>query len=393
MSSAVHPQVCLPEPDDKARAQCIKILQVIHDEIRAAGGYIPFARYMDLALYAPGLGYYSAGAPKFGSGGDFITAPQISPLFSRCLAQQCAPILNALGGANILELGAGTGTMAADLLLELASNDELPGNYFILEISADLRERQRQLLQARCPQFEKTVVWIDSLPDNFTGVILANEVIDAMPAHRFQVNGPNIREFYVGLQQGQLSWHLGAPSSNELLSHVEQLLSEGFCQADYESELSLLLPGWINSLSDCLKRGGILLIDYGFPRHEFYHPERNRGTLMCHYKHHAHQDPFYFPGLQDITVHVDFTHVAECAAAAGLDVAGYTSQAAFLMNCGLQELLVTSNNPRVQLEIAREVKQLTMPGEMGEIFKAMALTRDLDLPLRGFATHDRRGSL
>lgn len=386
-----------PEPNAIALQHSQQLQEFIFAEIESNGGQITFARFMELALYAPGLGYYSAGAQKFGDAGDFVTAPEISPLFAQCLARQCQQVLSLWTDANILELGAGSGKMAVDLLLELERLNTLPQRYLILEVSAELRQRQHALFQAQIPHLLARVEWLEHLPvaASFTGIILGNEVIDALPVHRFHLdNSNNIQEFYVARAQDKLMWQLDQPSSSELIQHV-QALSINHGSSSYESEINVLLPAWLNSLSACLKRGVILLIDYGFPQQEYYHPERSMGTLMCHYRHRAHDDPLMLVGLQDITVHVDFTAVAESAVAAGLQVAGYTTQAAFLLSCGLLELpnLQLDDNIRERVMLNQQVQKLTSPSEMGELFKVIALTRGMDDILLGFSLRDQRGRL
>lgn len=358
------------------------------------GGQITFARYMELALYAPGLGYYSAGAHKLGAAGDFITAPELSPLFSHCLAQQIQPVLQQLTAGNILELGAGTGVMAADILLQLAALNQLPNHYFILEVSAELRERQQKTLQQRCPQLLSHVQWLDRLPQAFQGVLVANEVLDALPVHRFRMHQQHIAELYIKKLNQNFIYKYDELSSAELKTVLATIASTYLSDVvEYESEYSLAVPGLIHSLSHCLQEGLILLIDYGFPGAEFYHPDRQQGTLMCHYRHHAHTDALYWPGLQDITAHVDFTQVAQAASAAGLKVAGYTQQAAFLLACGLAEMVPEPDNTATCYTVAQQIKRLTLPHEMGELFKVIALTRNYDKPLRGFMLQDQRGKL
>ena len=366
------------------------LLQQIIGEIKAQGP-ITFARYMELALYAPGLGYYSAGAKKFGAGGDFVTAPEISPLFSRCIAHQCQQILNELNGGDILEIGAGSGVMATDILIELEKLNALPQHYFILELSADLKQRQQELSQQKIPHLFNKIIWLDSLNDmRLQGVILANEVLDAMPIHKFKID-QCIKEFYVDYKNDKLCWHLDKPSSTELTKAIEQLDSE--LAEGYESEINLLIKPWIKSLSNVLKSGLILLLDYGFPQHEYYHPDRNQGTLMCHYQHQAHSNPLLNVGLQDITAHVDFTAVAEAADICDLNVAGYTNQGNFLVNCGLLNLIADNNDPSTQWQVSQQIKKLLMPSEMGELVKAIALTRNFDAPLLGFNMNDKRDRL
>ncbi|MCF6209203.1 MAG: SAM-dependent methyltransferase [Gammaproteobacteria bacterium] len=381
----------LPEPDGEAQAHSMALIRLIVDEITRAGGQISFARYMELALFAPGLGYYSAGSQKFGASGDFVTAPEISPLFSRCLARQTAEVLENLGGGDVLEVGAGSGIMAADLLAELALLGTLPEQYFLLELSADLRQRQRETLAQKVPHLLARVQWLDSLPDDgFRGVVLANELLDALPVHRFRVEVSGLTERCVSWQDGRFQWR-SAEIDDAALAQCLAMLGEGLPEG-YESELNLAAGGWIGSVAALLQAGVVLLIDYGFPRHEYYHPQRDRGTLMCHYRHRAHDDPFVYPGLQDITAHVDFTAVAECAVDSGLNVLGYNTQGLFLLANGITEL-PQSDDEHEQRRLAQQVRTLTLPGEMGELFKVMALGRDYDAPLRGFMLQDLRGKL
>ncbi len=427
---------------------------LICDEIAASGGQISFARYMALALYAPGLGYYSAGSHKFGEAGDFVTAPELSPLFSRCVARQCQQVLTHLGGGDILEVGAGSGVMAADVLAELESLDCLPGHYFILEVSADLRQRQQQTVAAQVPHLAGRVCWLDALPAvGFQGVVLANELLDAMPVHVFGVaeqggrsrhpasdgTGRTLRlrsslcdgyERYVGWDgrssascdvhgctsvaggrmpgvtargtcpsvdgAGQFVWRDGPLSDVRLAARIATLVDEqGEFMPGYISEINLAAEDWLRSIAALLTRGMVLLIDYGFPRREYYHAQRSAGTLMCHYRHRAHPDPLILPGLQDITAHVDFTTLAEVASEAGLAVAGFTAQAYFLLSSGLDEMTAASdpNDVRQHLMLMQQVKKLTLPSEMGELFKVMALTRNVDVRLLGFTFQDQRRRL
>ena len=391
------PLETLPAPDPVAAAHGARLLDHLRAEIAAAGGAISFARFMDLALYAPGLGYYRAGARKFGPGGDFVTAPELSPLFSRCLARQCQEILAALGGGQIVELGAGTGIMAADLLLELRALDALPQRYAILELSGELRERQRQTLADRAPDLLDRVVWLDAPPEpGFRGVVLGNEVLDALPVERFRITAPGPRRLMVTWTGAGLAWAVGeedpavTAAVAQLESDLDWRLPEGYC-----SEYVPHLEGWLEAIAEPLAAGALLFVDYGYPRREYYHPERTMGTLLCHYRHRVHDDPLILPGLQDITASVDFTAVADAAVVAGLEVAGYTSQNYFLFGCGLMALLaeVDAADSVRYLEQARQVKLLTLPGEMGDRFQAIALTRNLDIPLRGFAFRDERRRL
>lgn len=403
-----------PAPDSAAVAHGARLLDRIRAEIAATGGAITFRRFMDLALYAPGLGYYRAGARKFGPGGDFITAPELSPLFSRCLARQCREILDALGGGAILELGAGTGVMAVDLLLELQALSVLPERYLILELSGELRERQRQTLAERAPGLLKRVVWLETLPEpGLRGVILANEVLDALPVERFRVTARGPRRLAVTWTGTGLGWVEGAadPAVAAAVARIEAKLGWRLPEG-YTSEYVPYLKDWLRAIAEPLAAGVLLFVDYGYPCREYYHPQRATGTLRCHYRHRVHDDPLLWPGLQDITASVDFTAVADAGRAAGLDLAGYTRQHYFLFGCGLMDLLAEEvplnssleenaetgkdANPANSvhyLERVRQVKLLTLPGEMGDRFQALALARDLAMPLRGFAFRDERDRL
>ncbi|HKV97472.1 MAG TPA: SAM-dependent methyltransferase [Gammaproteobacteria bacterium] len=380
-------RVELPPPAPDALAHSARLRERMRAEIQAHGGAISFERYMDLALFAPGLGYYSAGARKFGAAGDFVTAPELSPLFGRCLAVQCAELLKLLGGGDVLELGAGSGAMAADLLAELETLGTLPERYWILEVSAELRERQRLTLTERAPALLQRVHWLERLPAAFSGVILGNEVLDALPVSRFRRAVRGFEEYCVADRDGELVWQL-RPASADLqsaLAALEADLSQPLA-AGYSSEICLRLPLLIASLADALTRGALLFTDYGYTRAGYYHPERHMGTLMCHYCQRVHDDPFLYPGLQDITAHVDFTAMTHAATQAGLTLAGYTTQAHFLLALGIAER-------GVDLYTAREVKLLTLPEEMGERFKAIGFVKGMDSALRGFSLRDLSHSL
>lgn len=392
---ANKPPLDLPPPGAEAEAHSARLRELIVAEIAAAGGAISFARFMELALYAPSLGYYSAGAQKFGAAGDFITAPELSPLFARCVARQCAQVLRGLGQGDVLEAGAGSGALAADILAALAELDSLPEHYFILELSADLRERQRRLLRERAPQWWSRAVWLERLPAApFRGVVLANELLDALPVHLFTITEAGPEELLVGETGGTLQWRTAPLSDPRLRARIDAIRQEGEedLPAGYTSEINLAAEAWLRSMADVVEMGAILLIDYGFPRREYYHPQRTGGTLMCHYRHRAHGDPLILPGLQDITAHVDFTALAEAALEVDLTVAGYTTQGAFLLATGITEQLAAAEAEE-QLRRAQEVKKLTLPHEMGELFKVMALTRGIDEPLLGFAWRDLREKL
>jgi SAM-dependent MidA family methyltransferase len=386
----------LPPPSPEAATHSELLTDLIRAEITRSGGGISFARFMELALYEPGLGYYSAGLTKFGPEGDFITAPEISPLFARCLARQCQQVLEGLDHGDILELGAGSGRLAAELLLELERLGALPRRYRILELSADLRARQQSHLQAAAPHLLSRVAWLNALPEPFTGLILANEVLDALPVRRFRKDREGLFELQVGWDGEGFCWK-DTPAGMELTAAVETIENDlgAPLPPPYVSEVNLLLDPWIASLAEQLDRGVLLFIDYGYPRREFYHPERTEGTLICHYRHRAHADPFILPGLQDITAFVDFTAVAEAGHAHGLAVAGYTTQGYFLIACGLDKLLteLQSREPERYPEYAHQAKRLTLPGEMGERFKAIALTKGWEAPLLGFGLYDQRARL
>ena len=375
----------LPEPSDDARRHSDRLSETIRKEIDFAGGWIGFARFMELALYAPGLGYYVAGAAKLGSNGDFVTAPEISPLFGRTLARQIAQLLE-LSAGQVLELGAGSGTMAADVLGELQNVDRLPQRYLILETSPQFVERQRRTLQQRHPALKDRIEWISTLPEHFNGVVIANEVLDALPVHLVAWRRDGLYERGVGWKDGFV-WSERPLRPGTLRSAAEAISA----QADYVSEISLVAPALVRSLSAALRKGALLLIDYGFGRREYYHPQRSQGTLMCHYRHRTHDDPFFLPGLQDLTAHVDFTAIAEAGIEAGLKLLGYTTQAQFLVNSGITGLLEHKSTQATgnRFALTAGVQKLLSPAEMGELFKVIALGRGVDGPLLGFASGDK----
>ncbi|RUQ32157.1 MAG: SAM-dependent methyltransferase [Candidatus Competibacteraceae bacterium] len=396
--TAIDRSLTLPEPDPAAAAHSARLLDSLRAEIDAAGGSIPFARFMEQALYAPGLGYYCAGTRKFGPGGDFATAPELSPLFSRCLARQCREILDALGGGAILELGAGSGIMAADLLRELHTLGVLPEHYAILELSGELRDRQRQTLAERTPDLLERVVWLDALPAaaSLRGVVLGNEVLDALPVECFRITPQGPRRLEVAWTEAGLTWREGVESVavTAAVAGIEAQLGWRLPEG-YLSEYAPQLPEWLQAVAEPLATGAVLFVDYGYSRRDYYHPERSTGTLLCHYRHRVHDNPLILLGLQDITAHVDFSAVAAAGRAAGLRVAGYAHQNYFLFGCGLLELLgeVDSADSIRYFDQARQVKLLTLPGEMGERFQAIVLTRHLDIPLCGFSFRDERRRL
>lgn len=378
----------LPQPAPEEITLSRQLQQLICSEIEQQDGAISFDRYMELALYAPGLGYYTAGMRKFGAQGDFVTAPEISPLFSRTLARQVKQLLDLCGGGAVLEFGAGSGRLAVDMLCELESLDALPEQYMILELSPDLRQRQQQLVTAEIPHLIERVQWLERMPrQRLRGVVIANEVLDAMPVHRFRVRSGNdeqTQEEVVTCTVGQLAkqWR---PASAILQQEIADLGVS--LPSACESEINLHLKPWIATISDVFEQGAVLLIDYGYPRSEYFHLQHSEGTLMCHFRQHAHADALFYPGLQDITAHVDFTAVAEAADDADLSVAGYTSQAGFLLACGIEKLLQSAVTVQSVewFQQTEGLKRLVLPSEMGERFKVMALTRNLDEPLMGFS--------
>ena len=395
----------LPAPSSEALAHSTRVVRHIHAEIGRAGGWIPFDRYMELALYAPGLGYYAGGAAKFGGAGDFVTAPELTPLFGRTLARVAAETLGQLGcapssekasdplpeevkpflgrpgerlgGGDILELGAGSGRLAVDVLLELERLETLPAHYRILEVSPDLRERQHHLLSAQAPHLLDRVSWLDALPDTLHGVILANEVLDALPVHLVHWTQAGPLERGVTWGNDGFAW-ADRPIAPLALATAAANLP---LAAPYLSEINLAAPALIASLAASLGQGLMLFLDYGFPRSEYFHPQRHQGTLKLHYRHHSLDDPFFLPGLADITAHVDFTAVAQAAQNAGLDLLGYGSQGRFLLDAGLLDLMtaMTQGTPDY-LRAANAVQKLVQPHEMGELFKVMALGRGIEAP-------------
>ncbi len=379
----------LPNPPPEALAHSEKLAALIRGDIAANGGWIPFARYMELALYAPGLGYYTAGARKLGREGDFTTAPEMTPLYGQTLARQAAEVLES-GLDQILEIGAGSGALAAALLAELERTDRLPRNYYILEVSPDLRERERDLLALKVPHLVERVIWLNRLPTLYQGLIIANEVLDAMPVHIVRNSASGPEEAGVALKDETFSW-AWRPAGAALRAAAAALQ----LPAGYQTEIQLVACGFVGTLAQAMARGVILLIDYGFPAHEYYHAERSEGTLMCHYRHRAHADPFFLPGLQDITSHIDFSALARAGEESGLKLLGYTGQAQFLINCGITDIMLRTppENAAAYLPQAAAAQQLLSPSEMGELFKVIAFGKDYAAPLMGFASGDRRASL
>lgn len=389
-------QLDFPEPSADALAHSERLSIEVRAAIAANNGWISFADYMNTVLHAPGLGYYSAGARKFGAAGDFVTAPEISSLFSQCIAGQCAQVLNQLGGGDILEPGAGTGIMAADIMLELERLDALPARYLILEPSADLRARQAETIARMIPHLQTRVSWLDRSPlQPVRGVLLANEVLDALPVSRFIMRNGVPHELGVAWS-GEDFNYTARPAGRQLAAGVATILHQTGTQLPegFTSELCLQLPAWLQTASDWLKEGVALIFDYGFTRREYYLPERQSGTLRCYFRHRAHENPFLWPGLQDITAWVDFSYLAESALAAGFDVTGFTTQANFLLASGIdQRVADLAADGRAQVAMAAGLRQLLLPGEMGEAVKVISLGRGGVAPPTAMSGRDLRSRL
>jgi len=375
----------LPLPSPEALVHSARLTELIQQDISAQGGWIPFSHFMELVLYTPGLGYYTAGARKFGQDGDFITAPELSSLFGRTLARQLVEVMQA-SSPHILELGAGSGKLALDILNELETLGSLPDSYSILEISADLRERQQILIRETLPHLATRVHWLDVLPENFSGAVIGNEVLDALPVHLLYWSDGQILERGVSAVNERFVWQDRLLENSALLAIAQTIVVPD----DYLTEISLAARGLIASLCERMDKGAFIFIDYGFGAREYYHPQRSHGTLMCHYRHHAHDDPFYFPGLQDITAHVDFTALAETAIDNGAHFLGYTSQAHFLLNNGMMNYLneVSPDNVHAYAPLSAQLQKLTSPAEMGELFKVIAIGKGMEDPLTGFLRGD-----
>lgn len=384
----------LPQPSPEALAQSGHLVDHLRSLIDSQGGWISFATYMAEALYTPGLGYYSGGAHKFGPGGDFITAPELTPLFGQALASQVQQIMD-LSAPQVIEAGAGTGLLAADLLLELERRGALPERYAILEVSGELRERQFDTLAAKVPHLASRVHWLDGLPERFSGALVANEVLDVMPVHLIAWRPEGIFERGVALgDEGNFVW-ADQPATGKVAEAAAALGLALPEEGEYVSELNLAGRAWVAEWAARLDKGAMLLVDYGYPRAEYYLPSRSTGTLLCYFRHHAHGDPFLWPGLNDITAFVDFTAIAEAGFDAGLDVLGYTDQANLLFNCGVLECLArrAPEEGADYIRAAKALQRLTGPHEMGELFKVIALGRGISQPLIGFLRGDRLHAL
>ncbi|MGE5097377.1 MAG: class I SAM-dependent methyltransferase [Betaproteobacteria bacterium] len=377
------PSNALPPPPPDAAQHSRRLAEHIAGAIAAEGEWIPFSRYMELALYAPGLGYYAAGARKFGSEGDFVTAPEISPFFGRCLARQAAQVLESVGG-DVLELGPGSGALAADMYDALKEEGRRPDRYLLLEVSPDLRERQRERLAQRFPGEMERFTWIDTLPRGVRGLVIANEVLDVVPFSIVKREGDSWFERGVAVTDAGFAWEDRSLPDGDLRRRARAVFPPG--DYEYVSEISPAAEALVRTIAGLLEAGVALFIDYGFAAHEFYHPQRSMGTMRCHYRHRFHGDPFFMPGLQDITAHVDFSAMARAAESAGAEVYGYTTQAYFLISSGLTTLLeaLPQDMTVERLKATSAVQRLVSPAEMGELFKVLAVGRGFDAPLVGF---------
>lgn len=380
----------LPIPSAQALAQSQQLADLIHNQIRDNSGWLPFADFMQAALYTPRLGYYSGGTKKFGLGGDFVTAPEISALFGKSLANQVGQVL-AQSHGRVLELGAGTGKLAVDVLLALDGLEELPERYCILEVSAHLRQLQKETIHKSLPErLANRVLWLDVLPQSFVGVILGNEVLDAIPVNLIHSAASGLFERGVAYADGFV-WQDRPLLAGDLYDYVQPL----DLPQNYLTEVCPAASGLVASLAQILKQGAILMVDYGFSANEYYHPQRNLGTLMCHYQHYAHTNPLIHVGLQDITAHVDFTAMAVAGMKAGAEFAGFTSQAQFLMNCGILDLMsqVPADDTANYVPLAAAAHKLLSPAEMGDLFKVIAFVKQIESPLIGFSAGDKSHTL
>ena len=394
----------LSEPVAEAKKQSQLLVQRIQAACHLKNGWIKFSEFMNIALYEPALGYYSGGLQKFGEKGDFITAPEVSPLFGQCLANQLSEAIKNLRLSTaekvyVVEFGAGSGILAADLLLQLEKLECLPAQYFIIELSAELKQRQKQKIKEKAGHLLEHVQWLDQLPEQITSaVVIANEVLDAMPVECFRVVNDNskVESLMVGFDKNNLV-SCYQPAASDVLQKVEgfQQRSQIQFSENYNSEYNPAIAGWLSALESKIENLLILLIDYGYNEKEYYHPDRVNGTLMCYYQHRAHDNYFWWPGLQDITAFVNFTDVAYCAVDSGLEVSGYTTQAAFLLANGLSELHASqvTDDVQQQIKLSQQIKTLTLPSEMGDRFKVMALTKNYEEPLTGFSMLDLRNRL
>jgi len=373
----------LPPPESEAASHSHQLAEHIASAILAEGDWIPFSRYMELALHAPGLGYYGAGSRKFGPEGDFVTAPEITPLFGRCIALQARQVIEATGG-DILELGPGSGALAADVMEELKSANAMPSRYLMLEVSPELRERQRARIAERFPEHKDRFTWIDTLPQKFRGFAIANEVLDVIPCALVHRQNGELLERGVILTEAGFAFDDQPLPEGELKRRASGVFPPG--DYDYLSEINFQAEALVRTVAACIDTGVAFFIDYGFPEREYYHAQRAMGTLRCHYRHRVHGDPFFWPGLQDITAHVDFTAMARAAESADAEVFGFTTQAYFLISCGLA-VMVSTQDPTMtlsRLQASSAVRRLSAPQDMGELLKVLALGKGMNAPLLGF---------
>jgi SAM-dependent MidA family methyltransferase len=364
----------LPLPGKDAQAHSARVIARVRDEIAQNGGFVPFSRYMELVLYAPGLGYYAAGTRKFGADGDFVTGPELTPLYGAAVARQVEAIFAAARRRTIVELGAGSGALAASLLDALRARDAAPERYCILEVSPELRARQQSTLAARAPLHATQVEWLEQLPEAIDGAVVMNEVLDAIPPRLVSRHGARWLERGVTWRDGALHFDERPLDDARLSTLAAARFPE---QGDYASEVNPAAEALVTTIARRVTSGALVIVDYGFPRHEYYHPQRSAGTLVGHYRHRVHADPFLWPGLSDLTAHVDFTAVAEAGERGGAEVAGFATQASFLVGCGILDLLQAVGSPAssAYLRAAAAVQKLVSPAEMGELFKVMLLSR------------------
>ena len=392
----------LAEPGEEQKQHSLLLKQRIKTACDKANDWIRFSDYMNIVLYEPALGYYSGGLQKFGEKGDFITAPEVSPLFAQCLANQLSETIKNLRlstgeKVHVIEFGAGSGVLAADMLLQLEALACMPEKYLIVELSAELKQRQKQTIKKKAEHLLEYVQWLDQLPDDVScAIIVANEVLDAMPVECFRITHKGTESLMVGFESNDLvSRYMPAEQNTvETVEAIRQRSEVSFSE-NYISEYNPAISGWLSALENRIKNLVILLIDYGYNEKEYYHPDRVNGTLMCYYQHRAHDDFFWWPGLQDITAFVNFTDVAYCAVNLAMDVSGYTTQAAFLLANGLSELHASqvTDDVQQQIKLSQQIKTLTLPSEMGDRFKVMALTKNYEEPLTGFSMLDLRNRL
>jgi SAM-dependent MidA family methyltransferase len=385
--------ISLPEPNNAEREHAARVAERVTAAITDTGGCLPFDRFMDIALHAPGLGYYAGGRTKFGAQGDFVTAPELGPLFGRCLARQCAEVLDAIDAGSIIEFGAGSGALCCQVLTELDALDALPERYWILETSSELKHRQGEMVAQLREDIARRVGWLTHLPETpFTGVVIANEVLDAMPITRFEVSEQGVSALGVACNGEGFSWC--ALDESPMQGPIGEIVKRHQLPPGYRSEYNPRAMAWVGQLAEWVDEGIIFIIDYGYPAAEFYHPQRRNGTMTCFFRHTAHDNPLLLTGIQDITAHLDFTALARSARCNGLDVVGYTAQASFLFGAGLMDVIGKApSTPQAQLALANEVKRLTLPTEMGELCKVLALGRGLRRAPGAFVGCDRSSML